>query len=74
MDHLLVCTCGEVMVKSLNGTTKIRAKIFVFRDGKAYAVCKGCNREVSAPVKLDQPEVSSLLAKSRLPRLFLKDK
>jgi hypothetical protein len=74
MDHLLVCRCGEVMVKSSNGTTKIRAKIFVFRDGESYAVCKGCNREVQAPVRLDQSEVSSLLAKSRLPKLFLRDK
>ena len=74
MEHLLVCTCGEVMVKSSNGTTKVRAKIFVFREGKAYAVCKGCDREILAPVRLDRAEVSNLLAKSRSPKLFLNRK
>jgi hypothetical protein len=72
MEHLLVCGCGEVMVKSSNGTTKVRAKIFIFREGKAYGVCKGCDREVLAPVRLNQGEVADLLAKSRNPRLFIK--
>jgi len=61
------------MVKSVNGATKVRAKIFVFRDGKGYAVCKGCDREILAPVKLDQAEIE-ILTKSRTPKLFIKGK
>lgn len=69
MDHLLVCNCGEVMVKSANGTTKIRAKIIVFRGDQAYAVCKGCGKELSAPISLNKDEI---LSKSKSPKLFIK--
>lgn len=68
MEHLLVCRCKQVLVKSINGTTKIRAKIIVFRGNRAFAVCKGCNAELPVPIKLDRAD---LLSKSGSPRLVL---
>lgn len=68
MDNLLVCPCGEVLLKSARTATKLRSKILIFRDGQAFAVCKGCGEELPAPVRLDRCE----LVKSRNPRLFVK--
>jgi hypothetical protein len=69
MEHLLIChECDQVVVKSIDGITKVRAKILVFRDGNAYAVCKGCNRELQVPIKLDQ---SGLIVKSKSPKLII---
>ena len=69
MEHLLICQqCQQVLVKSIDGVTKVRAKILVFRDDQAYAVCKGCNRELPVPIKLDQTE---LLLKSKSPKLII---
>ena len=69
IDHVLVCPCGEVLIKSTNSTTKVRSKILIFKDGQAYAICKGCGAELAAPLRLDEAD---LLAKSKNPRLFVK--
>lgn len=69
IDHLLICSCGEVLIKSTRGSTKLRSKILIFRDGEAIAVCKGCGAELPAPIKLDKVD---LLLKSKNPRLFVK--
>lgn len=68
VDHLLVCNCGEVLVKATDGEIKLRSKILVFKDGRAVAVCKGCGAELVVPVSLDRDE---LLLKSKNPRLFI---
>ena len=68
MDHVLICKCGEVLLKSTDGSAKLRSKIVIFREGGAIAVCKGCGAELPIPVKLD---VSDMILKSRNPRLFL---
>jgi hypothetical protein len=69
IDHVLVCHCGEVLIKSTSAATKVRSKILIFRDGEAFAICKGCGIELPAPIKLDKAD---LLVKSRNPRLFVK--
>jgi hypothetical protein len=68
MEHLLICTCGEVLVKATTEGTKLRSKILIFRKGDAVAVCKGCGKELVVPVSLDKEE---LLVKSRNPKLFI---
>ncbi len=68
MLHVLVCRCGEVLIKSVGADTKVRSKIIVFRDGQGYAVCKGCGVELPVPIKLDKMD----LYKSQNPRLFLR--
>jgi ribosomal protein S27E len=68
MEHLLICRCGEVLVKATDGEIKLRSKIIVFRNGTAIAVCKGCGIELPIPVTLDKQE---LLQKSKNLRLFL---
>lgn len=68
MDHLLVCKCQQVMVKSALGVTKVVNKILVFRGDQGYAVCKGCGAEIRVPIKLDQAE---LLRKSTSPKLII---
>ena len=68
VDHLLICRCGEVLVKASEGEIKLRSKIVVFREGVAWAVCKGCGKELPVPLTLDQGE---LLQKSKNPRLFI---
>jgi hypothetical protein len=71
LQHVLVCTCGEVLVKSHNETTKVRSRILIFKGDIAYAVCKGCGAEIPAPVKLDKVD---LLVKSKNLKLFLKER
>ena len=71
MDHLLSCSCGEIVLKSVNGTTKIRNKIIVFRDsGGAVAICKGCGTEHKIPVLLDRAELIKSFA--HRPRLYIR--
>lgn len=68
MEHLLICSCGEVLVKSSEDGTKLRSKILIFKEGDTVAVCKGCGKELSVPVSLNKSE---LLVKSRNPKLFI---
>lgn len=60
MNHLINCSCGEVIVKSLGSDTKIRAKILVFKDDSAFAVCKSCDSEVKVPLQLDSGLLKSM--------------
>jgi hypothetical protein len=69
-SEVIACRCGEIVVKSLNGTTKVRSKILLFREGKAIAICKGCGAEMSVPLLIDE---ESTLLKSRPTRLFIRD-
>ncbi len=54
MDPVLTCRCGEVLIKSVNGTTKVRGKIIIFREGKGFSVCKGCGVEQPIPLTLNE--------------------
>jgi ribosomal protein S27E len=69
MDRLIVCSCGEVIVKSDVESTKVRSKILIFKSNQTLAVCKGCGAEVPIPAKIDKEE---LIVKSKTPRLFLR--
>jgi len=60
MNHLIHCTCGEVIVKSTGSDTKVRAKIVVFKDNNAYAVCRGCDHEVKIPLQIDSVMLKSM--------------
>lgn len=71
MDKHLECSCGEVLVKSINGVTKIRNKVLVFKDNQAFAVCKGCGAEHRIPVQLTG---SDLEDGSQQPRLYLRER
>lgn len=74
MNHLISCQCGEVIVKSLDSDTKIRAKIVVFRDTEAYAVCKSCNTEIKIPLRLDMDMLKSMANKEpRSMRLYIRN-
>jgi ribosomal protein S27E len=68
MEHLLICSCGEVLVKSTSDGTKLRSKIIIFKAKGAVAICKGCGKELPIPISLNQEE---LLSKSRNPKLFI---
>jgi ribosomal protein S27E len=50
----IVCSCSEVIVKSHNGSVKLRSKILIFKGNDAYAVCKKCGTEVAVPVSFDK--------------------
>ena len=69
MDHLMTCKCGEVLVKSHNGTTKVRGKIFIFKNHQGYVVCKGCGVEQPVPLKLEKENLADPSSKS--PKLFV---
>ena len=63
-----MCSCGEALVKSANGTTKVRGKILLFRGGQGYVVCRGCGAERAVPVKIDEVAIAKALP---IPRLFV---
>lgn len=73
MNEALCCTnCGETVIKSMSdGTSKLRSKVVVFRDGKAMAVCKGCNSEIPVPIVIDMDLMKSMTHRERL-RLYVK--
>ena len=50
----IVCDCSEVIVKSQNGSVKLRSKILIFKGKDAFAVCKKCGTEVQVPVSLNK--------------------
>lgn len=50
----ITCSCGDQIIKSnLDGVTKIRARIVIFKNDQAYAICKSCNSEVKIPVRVE---------------------
>ena len=61
----ITCSCSEIVLKSVDGESKIRSKILVVKNDSVFAVCKGCNKEVKLPLVVDQSEVN--------PPLFIKD-
>lgn len=68
MNHLVHCVCGEVIVKSSGIDTKVRAKIVVFKDNNAFAVCRGCDNEVKIPLQLDNDLLKSMASEEERPR------
>lgn len=66
IDHFLMCSCGEVIVKSNDITTKVRSKIILFKSDAAFAVCKKCGKEYPIPLMLDKK-----LLKSQVNRTYL---
>lgn len=72
MNHLILCRCGEVLVKGLDADVKIRAtKIILFKDNVAFAVCKSCNTEVPLPLKLDPDMLKSMSADTKRTPLYV---
>lgn len=61
----LRCSCSEIVLKSVDGESKIRSKILVIKGDSVYAICKGCNKEVKVPLQIDKDVVN--------PPLFIKD-
>ena len=54
-DAHIVCPCSEIIVKSHNGSVKLRSKILIFKgNNQAYAICKRCGGEVQVPVTLNK--------------------
>ena len=51
------CACSELILKSMNGTSKVRAKILVIKDDSVYAICKSCSSEVKVPLKVTESTV-----------------
>lgn len=60
------CPCGEVLVKSNAGEVKIRAKILVFKEDKAFAVCKSCGNENQVPVLVNNDLLKSMVESAEL--------
>jgi len=62
-----------MVVKSVDGEVKVRAKVILVRDDVTFAVCKGCGEELEIPLKFDEKLAKSLV-NSRGPRLYLRYK
>ena len=54
----LTCACGEIMVKSLEDTSKIRAKVTIVKGNQVFGICKGCNKEIALPLSIDAEKVN----------------
>jgi len=71
MNDALCCSaCGEIIVKSVDGTVKIRSKVLILTDDAATAVCKGCGTEIPIPLKFDDNMVKSVMQTKKL-RLYV---
>lgn len=75
MDQGLVCVkCGELLIKNMGDSIKIRSKVLVFSStNECVAVCRGCKTEINLPLKVDLDVVKSMSNKSQL-RLYIKKK
>lgn len=51
------CVCSELIIKSVNDESKIRAKIIVIKNDTVYAICKSCSQEVEIPLKVTESTV-----------------
>ena len=60
MNQALVCKCDTVLLKSVGEETKLRCKVLIFKDDKAYAICKWCDAEIQVPLKVDNDMMKSL--------------
>jgi RNase P subunit RPR2 len=73
VNYLVCCpSCNDVIVKDDGAETKIRSRVLLLKGGNAFAVCKGCGKEVQVPVSLDQALVKSL--RSTPPKLYISGK
>lgn len=72
MNQALLCKCDTVLLKSVDGETKLRCKVLIFKGDKAYAVCKGCDTEVQVPLKVDTEMMKSMNTTSSSLKLFVK--
>lgn len=72
MNHLISCTCGQVIVKSMDGKTKVLAKVLIVGDNGAIAICKSCDKEVSVPLNLDEDMLKSMSKPRHVP-LYVRD-
>lgn len=72
MNDALCCSaCGEIIVKSVDGTIKVRSKVLILNDESATAVCKGCGTEIPIPIKFDNDMMKSVIQTKKL-RLYVK--
>ncbi len=72
MNALCCSSCGDVVIKSSNdGGTKIRSKVLVLNDKGAYAICKGCGKEIQVPLKIDDVVMKSIASQENL-KLYVK--
>lgn len=55
MNYILeiICPCSEPMSKSVEGVSKIRAKLLIIKGNQVYGVCRECSYEVALPLKID---------------------
>lgn len=67
MDALCCAKCGEIVLKSMaDDSAKLRAKVIVFRDDSAFAICKGCGTELQIPVAIDTKQMAQISKSLRL--------
>lgn len=71
MKALCCSSCGDVVIKSSNDGTKIRSKVLVLNEQGAFAVCKGCGKDIQVPLKLDDVVMKSIAASENL-KLYVK--
>lgn len=71
MDNALCCAnCGDVVVKSVDGSLKVRSKVLICKGSQSFAVCKGCNHEIPVPLKFDESMMKSIASTKKL-RLYV---
>jgi hypothetical protein len=74
MQHCVKCSCGELLVKSLDSNTKVRGiKVLVFKDEGAFGICKSCDKEVALPISLDHSMLKSMAPVAKDVRLYLRE-
>ena len=72
MNNALSCTqCDNIIIKSIEGELKVRAKVLVFKENQAFAICKGCNSEIPVPLVVDMSMMKSITSSNKL-RLYIK--
>lgn len=72
MNQAILCKCNTVLFKSVDGgSIKLSAKVIIFKDDKAFAVCKGCDSEIQVPLVVDEVMMKSMAANSNI-KLFVK--
>ena len=71
----LTCSCGEFIVKSVDGKTKVRSRILVFEEGTAFAKCRGCGDMHEVPIQMHYVDENkhTNISKSHKKRIYIRN-
>ncbi len=58
--------CGRPLIVKDGAKRKLRTRIVIFANGRAFAKCQYCKSDVEVPVFIDEVAMKNLIGKNEL--------